>query len=95
VLETVEIIGAWAQGGMIVWCYVLLPIIILAGSYVFIKRSPHVNFGIARELEQEGKLPEAIKYYKRVRDYAGTDAQRRVAGESIDRLTTAIEQDEE
>lgn len=73
----------WAQTALSIWWYVILPVLVLAGCYVYIKRSPHVNCGIAREYEEEGNLEQALQYYRRAAHYGegrpeGKPAQARI-----------------
>jgi hypothetical protein len=75
---------AWVNVALVVVQYVLVPLGVLVGCFVYVRRSPHVNFGIAAQYEREGRLDRALQYYRRAAHYGegrleGKLARRRMA----------------
>ena len=83
---------AWGLVSMVmgIWFYLILPVLVIAGCYVYVRRSPHISYGIARELEDEGKLEEALKYYRRAAENGRGKPEGRVAEEKVAELVRKL-----
>ena len=71
--------GFWLDLGLDLLEYVILPVLVLVGLYVFLQRSASTHFGVAGEFEREGNLAEAARHYDLAARYAKVPAQKKAA----------------
>ena len=91
-LGALGVLWSLAQMALGLWFYIIVPIAVLVGCYLYIRRSPHVNYGIARQCEDEGDLEKAREYYERAADVGMGTTEGKIARKKAAEVTRKLHQ---
>ena len=86
--------GDWVQFAMTLWFYVIMPLAIIAGSWIYLQRNAATQFGIGRDYENEGNLEEALKHYERAARAAAGRPESLAAKAKVDELRARMQDDD-
>ena len=91
-LDALRVLWTLAQMALGFWFYIIVPIAVLVGCYLYIRRSPHVNYGIAGQCEDEGDLEKAREYYERAADHSMGTTEGKIARKKAAEMTRILHQ---